>query len=77
MCNSGGVDMDTPELVRLLALAGLVIAMAAYWMLIRRRKRNRVDAEQRFREASNARAVARFRRLSGHDDSEPPARTNG
>lgn len=69
--------MDTPELVRVLAMAGLMIAMAAYWLLIRRRQRNRVDAEQRFREASNARAVARFRRLAGHDDSEPPARTNG
>ena len=55
------------ELARGLAFAGLIIASGAYYVVVRRRKRDSDEAAIRSREASQRRARARFRHLERHD----------
>jgi hypothetical protein len=61
--------VDQPlELARLLVFAGLIVGTAAYYLLIRRRKREGDEASERMRAESSRRAMARFRHLRRRDD---------
>jgi hypothetical protein len=59
---------DNLDLLRPLAIVGLVIGAADYFLLIRRRRGKRLEAWERSREESNRRARARLRRIQRHDD---------
>lgn len=59
---------DTLDLTRSLAFIGLLLGAAAYYTLIRRRRRDADELQARDREASRLRARARFRRLRRHDE---------
>lgn len=62
-------DLDTPAL----AFAGLLIATALYFLLVRRRGRDRHlrDADEWDRAMSQARSVQRLERLADQDRQEP------
>lgn len=61
------VIAEAVELPRLLALLGLVVAAAAYYLRIRRREEHRLESWERAREDSNRRATARLRRIQRRD----------
>ena len=63
------MELGDPDSVgRALALAGMVLGTAGYFLLIRRRRRDADAAEAASLESSNRRARSRFRRLERHDE---------
>ena len=61
------VIADGMDLSRLLALVGLVVAAAAYYLRIRRHEEDRRESWDQAREDSNRRATARLRRIQRRD----------
>jgi hypothetical protein len=59
---------ESLDLLRPLGFAGLVLATADYFLLIRRRKGKRLESWERAREESNRRATARLRRIQRRDN---------
>ena len=62
------MDLETQELVRVLAFAGLVVGTLGYYALIRWRRRRASEAEVAARSQSQERARRRFRHLQRSDD---------
>lgn len=55
------------DIVRPLAFVGLVLGVAGYFLLIRRRRDGRLESWKRSIEESNRRATARLRRIQRRD----------
>ena len=64
---AGRVILESLDLPRVLALGGLIVATAGYFLLIRRRKDDRLESWEQSREESNRRATTRLRRFQRRD----------